>query len=310
MFSSTVLDLATGLIFCFLTVSLATGTVVEAISSALKLRSKTLTKGIGDLLNDPQLTGLAGELYAHGAINPRGPGAGDPRKKEPAYIDRQLFAKAMMDITGISAQVAAAARQNQALPTLDDLHGAVSARVSEVQNPQLHQLLTGIVNRSFGEAERIQGELSEWFDHAMDRVSGAYKRWTQLVGFVAALVLAAGLNVDSIGVAKTLWLQPATAEKIKADTTLKTDDAIKQLSAAIPIGWPNGFAKKPSVGADKTPVEFNRSDWGLAFLGWLITAFATLFGAPFWFDLLQTFIRLKGSGPSPGEKVAGRGAAA
>jgi hypothetical protein len=44
-------------------------------------------------------------------------------------------------------------------------------------------------------------------------------------------------------------------------------------------------------------------------LGWLITAFATLFGAPFWFDTLQRIVRLKGSGPSPAEKQAGTAAA-
>lgn len=37
--------------------------------------------------------------------------------------------------------------------------------------------------------------------------------------------------------------------------------------------------------------------------GWLITAVATLFGAPFWFDALQQVVRLKGSGPSPAEKL-------
>jgi len=44
--------------------------------------------------------------------------------------------------------------------------------------------------------------------------------------------------------------------------------------------------------------------------GWLITAFAALFGAPFWFDTLQQFVRLKGSGPSPLEKQNNTGAAA
>jgi hypothetical protein len=29
--------------------------------------------------------------------------------------------------------------------------------------------------------------------------------------------------------------------------------------------------------------------------GWLIAAFTMLFGAPFWFDTLQQFVRIKGS---------------
>jgi hypothetical protein len=50
---------------------------------------------------------------------------------------------------------------------------------------------------------------------------------------------------------------------------------------------------------------------GLGLLvGWLLTAVATLFGAPFWYDLLQQFVRLKGSGPSPAEKQSGAGAPA
>jgi hypothetical protein len=45
-------------------------------------------------------------------------------------------------------------------------------------------------------------------------------------------------------------------------------------------------------------------------LGWLITAIATIFGAPFWYDMLQTFVRIKGAGPSPQEKKIGSAAAA
>ena len=45
-------------------------------------------------------------------------------------------------------------------------------------------------------------------------------------------------------------------------------------------------------------------------VGWLITALATLFGAPFWFDALQQFVRLKGAGPSPQEKQDKTGASA
>jgi len=49
---------------------------------------------------------------------------------------------------------------------------------------------------------------------------------------------------------------------------------------------------------------------GIAALGWLVTAVATLFGAPFWFDALQKITRLKGSGPSPAEKKENVAAAA
>jgi hypothetical protein len=351
MFNTAVLNLAIGLIFCFLTVSLATGAIVEAIASFLAVRAKTLRRGIGQLLNDPNFTGLAKVLYDHAVVNPRGSGTGTTsntfQKTDPAYIDRQLFGQAMLDILKISPEVAKAANSPSAplgKPTVNDLqttvHDALSAASAAQGKPppmpggkvapddQLKKFLDGVIERSVGDPDKIKAELVAWFDNAMDRVSGWYKRWTQLIAFILALILAAGLNIDSIGVAKALWLQPTLADKLTTDKDLNADQAINILNAAIPIGWPNGFGQKVAPTELQEVVEstqdkdtkkgkenvrttaFTGQDWGFVFLGWLITALSTLFGAPFWFDLLQNVVRLKGTGPSPVEKVDGKGAAA
>ena len=39
-----------------------------------------------------------------------------------------------------------------------------------------------------------------------------------------------------------------------------------------------------------------------AVAGWLISAVATIYGAPFWFDMLQKITRLAGTGPVPPDK--------
>jgi hypothetical protein len=316
MFNSAVLDLAVGLIFTFLTVSLATGTIVEAIASFLKLRAKTLREGIGQLLNDTSYSGLAKEIYAHAVVNPRGDGtpasASKSNKNDPAYIDRQLFGQAMLDILKISPEIANAATNVTAplgKPTMVELKAAVdgalqaaaTAQGKTMPDPQLQRLLHGIIERSLGDPDKIKGELVAWFDNAMDRVSGWYKRWTQLIGFIAALFLAAGLNINAIGVAQALWTQPKLAQELDLPKALPAGDEtqapalLHQLDTTLPVGWVRSLSCR---------------ELGIAFLGWLITALSTLFGAPFWFDLLQTVIRLKGSGPSPVEKVDGKGASA
>jgi hypothetical protein len=38
--------------------------------------------------------------------------------------------------------------------------------------------------------------------------------------------------------------------------------------------------------------------------GWLITALAAAQGAPFWFDLLNKLLQLRGSGTKPAEQTA------
>jgi hypothetical protein len=38
--------------------------------------------------------------------------------------------------------------------------------------------------------------------------------------------------------------------------------------------------------------------------GWMITAATALFGAPFWFDLLQRTVQMRGSSATPAERRA------
>ena len=53
MFGSTILDVAIGLIFSFLAVSLFTSATVEAINSLLQLRAVNLKSGIRRIVDDP-----------------------------------------------------------------------------------------------------------------------------------------------------------------------------------------------------------------------------------------------------------------
>ena len=65
-------------------------------------------------------------------------------------------------------------------------------------------------------------------------------------------------------------------------TVLKQKQAtIDQLSDAVKAGY-----------------QKHKDRWdGSSVLGWLITALAISLGAPFWFDMLNKIIRLRGAGP-------------
>jgi len=321
MFSSVIIDVAIGLIFCFLTVSLVASAVLEALSSVMTWRSKDLRQGIQQMVNDAGFTGLALDLYQHAAINPRGSLTGAALEQSsdavdlarpPAYIASAQFAAALMDILGLST-----AGQPTAV-----LQASVDAKL-QVANPQIHALVSGIVQRAGGDLTVIKTELAAWFDNAMDRLSGAYKRKTQLVSFLVALILSATLNIDSIRLAHELWNHPALTEGLKLPPEVAPpapndgsaapvtgtkaganaqagERMIGVLDKHLPVGWPAEVA---------SPLQ-DPSHWFAMLFGWLITAVAALFGAPFWFDTLQSIVRLKGAGPSPAEKVEGRAASA
>ena len=165
--------------------------------------------------------------------------------------------------------------------TVPELQAKVNANITD---PQLNQMFNGIVARTGGDIDRIRAEVSDWFNSGMNRVSGSYKRKTQFWSFVIAMLLTVALNIDSLKIANALWLQPSLVKMIAP--SMSAVDALGQFN--LPYGW-----DKATFG---TLADFPTLLGAL--LGSLITAVATLFGAPFWFDSLQKITQLRGAGSS------------
>ncbi len=267
MYNSTVLEVAIGLVFCYASVALITSAIYEAIASWLNLRSKTLFNGVQRLLSEDEgsdQTLLLG-IYNHALANPLGTGTAKKIKEiktKPSYIESKSFAAALVDTVQSTSGDFVKLRQ--------DING--------IKNDQIRQLLLGMYNNSSGKIENLHNDLATWFDAGMDRLSGDYKRDSQLWCFVIALVLAGIFNIDSFQLFKTLWQHPALVQQFSSSAVASQDLGAIQ---ALPIGW--------SIKA-LSPYFI---------LGWLVTASASLFGGPFWFDLLKLLINLRGTGNKP-----------
>ncbi len=280
MLNSTVLEVAIGLVFCFASISLIASSINEAIASLLKLRARTLLAGIKALLNDPQFSGLALAIYNHALINPQGSGRAKYKREltaKPSYIPSRQFAIAFIDVL-------------QAMP--DNAHKLEQA-LSALKDDQLRPMLLAMYHRAAGDVEIMRAELSAWFDNGMERVAGGYKRRSQLVCFIIALVIAALFNVDSFRLFDTLWIHPALAAQLQVAGNQDLTATLAQLEV-LPVGWAQ--APEFSLASKQT--------WVMMF-GWIVTASSALFGAPFWFDLLQKLTRLRGTGTKPEKASAG-----
>lgn len=276
MFNSTVFEVAIGLVFCYCSISIIVSSINEAVSSALGTRAATLLASIKALLNDPDFTGMARDLYNHAAISPLDGGQVTKEgslKNKPSYIPSRQFANALIDILQKAPTEAA---------TIDQA-------ILAIQDPQLKQLFQGMYLQAAGDVDKFRDELAAWFDNAMDRVAGQYKRHTQLICFLFGFLVAALLNIDTFHLFKTLWENPGYAAEL-ADAPKDATEALKGLQT-LPLGWTT------------FPPDITLGEGLLMVVGWLLTACSVLFGAPFWFDLLQNFIQLRGSGPKPDTAV-------
>lgn len=289
MFDFAALDVALGLIFVYLVLALVCSALNETISSVFSWRASFLREGVANLLDpDNHSNGqeLVKKLYAHPVLNALiRPVSRKKKLRYPAYLPARVFASALLDFDGTGAK------------------RSVEDAIKAVPSAQARKALTTLWIDANGDAVAFRRAVESWFDDAMERVSGWYRRRVHLVMWVLAIAVAVVLNVDTIRIADHLWKdktvraavvaqtqnQPARTTAPPVTDIAKSVDTLKELK--LPIGWtaetrPNGSW-----------------DWFLTALtkaiGLLLTAAALTLGAPFWFDLLGKVARVRSAGARP-----------
>jgi len=103
--------------------------------------------------------------------------------------------------------------------------------------------LSAFIADAAGDPDKLRARIEEWFDDAMDRLSGIYKRFAQYFLLTLGLVIAATLNIDSVHMAIALWNQPALRAQI-----------IAQVAAKVPASNPRAVGGTQAPGT-VTPVQ-------------------------------------------------------
>jgi hypothetical protein len=235
-----------------------------------------------------------------------------------------------------------APRGDDALTSLRKGVAALSV-ISPEFNQSFNALLSNIeeyVAQGETHLAKARTNVEKWFDDSMDRVSGAFKRYSQTMALVIGLIVALGLNVDSIDLTLYLWREPSvrqalaqnaanfelSQEELQADPTEALQNFRNQfVGLSLPIGW--GLTRVsssalsdancqlfpgttqafgiPVIGSNlciTPPNPNNQSNLAIKLLGIFLTALAARQGAPFWFDILKRVVNLRGTGANPVEK--------
>ncbi len=316
MLSLEMLDVAIGMIFIYLLISLICTAINELVEAKLKLRAVDLEQGIRGLFNnDAELTQ---KIYNHPFIDGLFRGTykiSDLRKSNksintrysrgsdlPSYIPSQNFSLALL---------------NMFLPSLQNGNSkiidaaALQKDINNITNSSVKEIVSTLAAGGSNDINKIKAGIEDWYNSSMDRVSGWYKRRVQKIVFVLGFLLVLFMNADSIAMFSNLvndrplrssivdaaQRMPATTstdststEKIKANI-----NSLYQLG--LPIGWRWKSCLNNSQNAitnfNAVPAFYTKTlkaslwQWFLKVLGWLITAFAISLGAPFWFDVLN-----------------------
>jgi hypothetical protein len=242
----------------------------------------------------------------------------------PSYIPSRTFVAALTDLADQAKAAASAAegetnvRDGEGNPPADaslELERSLQA----IENPLLSEALLTIFKSANGNAEKFQHAAEQWFDDTMERVSGWYKRKTQLILAVLAAILVLVMNADTLTAARTLWrddamraavVKKAEALAVPSEAAAESgetpqpaspedsqpvvdnlDEAVRQLD--VPLGWNLSFGDEP------TQLPNDWLAWLAKIVGWALTIGAIVLGAPFWFDLLSKIMRVRSTGSPP-----------
>jgi hypothetical protein len=363
---SAIFDVVIGLVFIYLLLSLITSAAKELVETWIKQRAFFLKEGVltlfGEnrpvhgplakawrslvsiclrLLGKPQpLGGFAWKLYDHPLI------CCLSDNYSPSYIPAENFASALLDLvlpkpnpTDAGGQGAAVNPAGAGNPAAIQ---AVRNAIDTISVENVRKALLALYDEAEGDMPKFRAKVEAWFNAAMEAVSGAYKRWTQVIIFLIGAAITVALNVDTINIITRLSQDKVARDRVIGDalefnrthppaknastkpaqTTNGTTAAApakgkpSNATAAISTGTPgsNGSqdrtniedALKDQIQRDLTLLQSTGLPIGWAdgdlerqlggrclmarLAGWLLTAIAISFGAPFWFDVLNKFI--------------------
>lgn len=310
---SAILDVAIGLIFVFLLVSLICSQINDKIALWLRMRAKGLEEGLRNYITGQ--TQLTVELYNNPLVRSLTPI--DPwitkfiqsipllnglirAPSNPVHIPAKTFALALFNIL--------VPNPASGVTTVGQLQTAVS---NLPPNSPIREPLLAIISTANNNIEIVRQNLEAWYDSTMEKTTKLYQAHMWRLGLFISLVIALLFNVDAVGIGSSLWVDSALRSTIVAEAnkyaqgTPEKAQALEQLNALnLPMGWkvkaapdakdwqtqlqtltitPADWVPKPG----QLPRQIGFWDYVWKAIGILITGLAGAQGAPFWFDLLR-----------------------
>lgn len=316
LFNSTVLETVIGVIFVYLLLSILCTSANEWVAAMTRRRGEMLRKGIRQILENQKLRNAGDtneflqEFYKHPLIANL-----KHDKNHPAYIAPRTFVAVVTDLV--------TATKPGSVEFADFEHGA-----KDLPDGNVKKSLLALVQRSNKNFESVQIAVEGWFNDAMDRVNGWYKRRTQLWTIIIALFLVLVANANTIEIVRKFSRDPVLRSAVVEEAKVRaqkprptisveyqneddptnptiTKNEGNQLSQTEidllgqTLGW------RGNVFYDATGKAWGWRTWLERLIGWLLTLLAVSLGAPFWFDILNKVVNIRFAGKSPVEGSKG-----
>jgi len=299
-------DVLIGLVVILLALSMAVTVLTQSVTTIVNSRGSHLRRGLMDLLKflDPKLTGDLGHAIATAVLkHPLVSGStGFGITRLGNVVHREEFTKLLLELAGSDASALAAdakkeladALQRNGIGDPTSVLAAIRAKslALEKEHPDLaHSARQNLAILETAESDAV-AKIHTWFDQSIDRTAQRFTASTRAINFAGGLILAVGLQVNTLLVANRLAADDklreafvAEAAKVQATDLSQLPDKEQQYRAFLAE---NGIVKLPA----------SVDEWKQGFTapnveGFLVTALLLSLGAPFWYNVLGKLLQLR-----------------
>jgi hypothetical protein len=238
---SAMLDVAIGLFFIYLTLSLLVSGIQELIATVLEWRAKQLKEAIQIILgdneaNDPsaiQAQKIANDLWNHPLIRSLNQRKILRGSVGPSYISSKMFAATLLEIIQTDYDFNASG-------TINDI--VESIKENKKLDPEIRRRIYSvalIAQRKASASENgiksLEKEIRIWFDQSMERASGVYNRNVKGVTLVIGFLVTLAINADTFYILEKLNKDAAlrssinqVASNVISNNKKSIDDCLKE----------------------------------------------------------------------------------
>ena len=286
LLGSTVLEVAIGMALLYLLLAIFCTVSNEWIAGVLNTRARMLARGLRQMLDcqpahataqNANPVTMIERFYSHplitGLMN---------EGKHPSYVPARSFASVVMDLV---------TPEHPGSITFEQLESGINA----LPEGDVKRTLLALIQNANHDLDQAQKAIEGWFNDTMDRVSGWYKRRTQVWTFLLAALVTIGMNADTLQSARKLWIEPTLRSTVvenargqaaspPAGGQTVSDTQLAQLGQLV--GW-------------QAVADWSALAWLERLVGWVLTICAVSLGAPFWFDTLNRVANIRAAGKNP-----------
>lgn len=315
MLNSPILDLVILLSFTYFIGSLILSAINEAIAGTFRFRQNDLGNALKNLFFDADW-----KVFVKNTLlkSPQLQSLMKSQGRLPTYVPANSFVLALVENLdqaqyangNIQSKLVNAATNENVLPDV------ILTVMQTIWNQS-----EGVIGKS--RKEEFETRLEAFYNNAMDRTTGWYKRRIRRVLLILGLALAFVLNIDTIEIVNNALKDKTklskavdnitanlpkldslnhtvtvkdTSGKVEINTTLtQTADSIKKLEVIYENTTGYG------LGYNNFQEQWQGHFW-IKLLGILITAFALQLGSNYWFDLMNKAVNIRAAGKKPDEK--------